>query len=355
MKIIIHGEYSGVGRNLRTALNKNKFQNLLVEHHHRGDGYKLLGNIPVLFSLMGKLWPILSILLILLKPPKILVFFSPFFIPVFPWLNTLIVKIFSKRVEKLVFMPCTNDAVWWHYEEQDPQVKPREGFLGDLNGKVHRFTRADYLKTNQIVALISDTILPMNADYLDPYLALRPDAVYCPFPIDVDNLNELANSQPKWADKIIISHGITRPGLKGSDKIVSAIQNFTPESQVGIKFNSFERVSFSRFIAELIKTDIYMDQANSHSAGIAGLTALWFCPIVFSGNSKKHKIMVKTCPIQHSAVNQVKLKKGITKAISDIQINGKYRLIEANRQWLKSNHWDTQLYVKLILGKENIR
>ena len=332
-KILIVGEFSGVGKVFKQGFQENDCEVDLISD---GDGYKAISNLHPMFQ-----YPLFRYLILILQGCKAsfkrydrVIWLSPFVFkrPLF------VIKILNTRLLKVsnihVLYCCTTDSIYWRYYPKDTDRNPLYGFLFDTNFETHRFAKEKFFKYQIKFLKKMTSVIACSEEYEKPYAKfLRRSIEIVRIPIRIPPKTEV-DVKP-----IIASHGITREGIKGTNEIAEYFEiNKIP-------LNICRKITFARFEEVLKFSRIYVDQYLSHFPGVAALFALVYCEVVVAGYRKdlvKDSQYALECPF----VDLKTFRGNLMDLLDPEQVN--FERIEINRQFLRKWH-DPKNQTSLLL------
>lgn len=331
-RILIVGEYSGVGKNIANALQS---LGCYVKHLSDGDSFKKITNSRFDNKHLNFMDFLISTSIIKLDEKyDLTIFLSPFvfkMLKISKFCNDFI----CMHSKKTVLINCTSDAVWWNYWDEINDRSPHFGYLRDLDFKPHRYANQQYLDYNIEFAKNVDTVITLAPDYTIPYQRADIHVIESFFPMEKPE--ELTvNSEGN------VFHGITRPGFKGSIYIENYLRKSFPEDKIKIT----KKTSFNDFLQELFKADMYFDQVFSQTPAMAALTALYCCPIVVTGvNRKLTSEYVNDCPAFDFKTQQADL-------VSLLNMTPKMRsqYLDENHHFLYKYHDNIKIAEEILNG-----
>ena len=275
MNVLIVGEYSGVAKNMACGFSRLKCEIDIISD---GDGYKNISSASESFflsSFIGR-WSnqVFQAVCSLRKKYDLIIFLSPF---VFKYPLSLNEWLYSKLIERSsrsTLVACTSDSVWWRDYDPANGRSPHLGSLNDTNGVAHRFAKDKYYKSNLGLLSVVDRVVALAPEYKFAYDAHKKNVDWVPFPYQVRSEVSAATRKP------LAYHGITREGFKGSKILLHVLSQF---DEGGFDTLVTKKLSHKRFVANLLESMVYLDQAYSHAPAMSALTALDLVPCVVTG------------------------------------------------------------------------
>lgn len=289
MKILLLGEYSSFNMTLRNALKHLGHE---VKLFCEIDKYKNINNPDFIYfnSKLKKLNPILNSIYAYLNFKEWdiihLIDFNIFGGLSYN-LNGYMIKILKKRCKIMSLSSCGSNYYTYKIKDKLRYNYFDENIKVDLNGR-NRFIERKFRNANKFVANIVDVIIPVNYDYALAYEKLNKNTVIVPLPIDINNvkyipLNLISN------EKIVIMHGITEIGFKGSELIINAMKRVKENYPDRVQLDIFEKVPLKDYFEKIQRAHIFIDQARSYGYGMNALYAMASGKVVLSGNEPENR------------------------------------------------------------------
>ena len=279
MKILLIGEFSGVHNNLKKGLTDLGHD---VKLAAEGDGYRKFDYdfriAPYKGEILGR---ILNLSYFIFNIRKfigydIVQFIFPFSIPYYYHYIGLIKILFSFN-KKICYYACGTDPNFLkakkHFKYFPFDNKNKEEFSHFKN---------NLLKKNYYKYFISniDCIIPSMYTY---YIGHKENNKLSN-PIPLPGSCEVSNVKKKISgSKVKILHGITRPGFKGSEYILKALDLIKKKYKNRVEIVIAEGLSFVDYNNYLKNADIVIDQCKSYDYGMNTIFALEKNCIVLSG------------------------------------------------------------------------
>lgn len=179
------------------------------------------------------------------------------------------------------------------------------------------------------------TSYPINLSPVIPMPIICSDYEYKP--------NRVVNN------KIRILHGISRPGYKGTEHIVNALNRIEKKYPNLVEVTITKRLSLVEYLKYVSNTNILIDQCNSYCYGINALIGLAMGKIVLSGAEPEHisALNIKECPVvnikpdSNHIYNQI---ENIIQTVSTIEQHGEW-----SRKFVEQQH-DAKVVAKRYLS-----
>lgn len=282
MKILLVGEFSGLHRELKKGLIQLGHDVTILA---AGDGWKNLDcdiRIPHGNNLFTKLIAGINQFKLIrsLKDYDVVQFIYPHIF------NRAVNSIFINRLifynKSSFLIAAGSDAFYWNDYKTKFRYSPHEDNLAiDLNGNRGVGSKHWFKSWNRKMASSVNAIIPVAYDYRIGYNEFKNLAKTLPMPINC------AGIQPKYfnkeSNKIIILHGISRAGFKGSRYINGALERLKEKYLEKIEVVKPERLTYSEYLDVLQRSDIVVDQALSYSYGMNALLSAAMGKVTLSG------------------------------------------------------------------------
>ncbi len=307
-KVLIVGEYSSLGSNIKKGLSENSIDTYIVTD---GDGWKKIKNIDdkvininnknfkilgktikgsgkicYLFEYFFKVKPILKkhrfdIILIMNQS-----FISNNFIPNRYnnyYLHLKFLKKILNKHGKIYMLACGDDSYYFQAQSIYKYFP-----YSEIEIKKSVFMRFNAIKKYEKILDKIDGIIPTCWDYTEAYRLFYKNNTKLKqtiqFPIDLSNVNYKKNV---IKDKIIIFHGLNREGFKGTKYIREAMENIKRKYPDKVEIVIDGRMPLEEYKKILEKSNIVIDQCKSYSYGMNALISMAQGKLVFSGNEEE--------------------------------------------------------------------
>ena len=224
MKILLLGEFSGFHTGLKEGLNSLGHEVTLASS---SDGYKNIRGADISFDpklpgIAGKVENRLRPLAALpsLKGFDVVQLINPFVFDYFGFPKEFFIKKIKNNNKKFFLSACGTDAFYFQIARMKLRYGPFQDILDfDLNSITCRFQEKEALVFNRWVAELADGIIPIMYDYECGYADLPNLKPTVPLPI---NLQKYEYSENRIHEKLMIFHGLSRYGFKGTRHVEEA-------------------------------------------------------------------------------------------------------------------------------------
>ncbi|WP_172380557.1 hypothetical protein [Vibrio sp. Vb339] len=282
MKVLVYGEFSGYGKSIAKGLSDNGIQSDVFSVI--GDGWK---DIQGDFSIRNgnkaaKLLQLLKFIPRILSYDHILVV-NPIFMD-FKYLGPLILFLARMKGIKLHLLCCGDD---YEFVKQG-----KAGRLGEwpyidieLPSKQYYSTFSDRI-IHRLVARSVVNIIPTMYDYAEAWrLSNYSCKVRSTVPLACDG--EPIECIKITKNKLTIMHGINRPGFKGSEKIINALNRLKSEYPNRVNIVLPEKLPLVEYLKVMKDVDIAIDQTKGNSYGMNAIYSMFNGQIVLAPANKK--------------------------------------------------------------------
>ena len=288
MKILLLGEFSGLHKNLKEGLS---YHGCNAEIASTGDGWKAIKpdiDLPVcthnIFSrliLRIKLYYKLS----KLRGYDVVQIVSPFIFPYrfFPYKRLL--KKIKKNNGRLFLVAAGSDSYFWRFGKKKLRYGPFDDFLRyDLKAVRYKRESERAFSFNKFVADNVDGIIPIMFEYQISYVSHPRLLDVIPIPINIDKIKYRPNVP---GEKIIIFHGLSRYGFKGTRHVEEAFRYLKDKYSDKVECIIDGKMSLPSYLKLMESTNIVVDQTNMYSSGVNGIYALAMGKLVLGGAEKE--------------------------------------------------------------------
>lgn len=292
-KILIYGEYSGLGKSISSGLNKIGYQCDVFSF--TGDGFKKIdsklkisgtNSISKFFSFIKMIPEIMSY--------DIIFIMNPLFLRL-KLLGPILLLLFKVKGIKLFLFAAGDDVEYikcgkagllgeWPYCDIS---LPSENYFSTILDKI-----VHYLTCKSVCGII-----PFAPDYKISWEHSKYSnkvGPIIPFPCD----GIVCNRVPKIG-KLKISHGINRVDFKGTVIVKEALNRIVNKYPNLVEISYPDKMVFSDYIKYLKTIDICIDQTKGNGYGMNALYALFSGCIVFAPTRESFNKIMKfdSCPI----------------------------------------------------------
>ena len=280
------GEFSGLHKNLKEGL---------VELGHgavvaaSGDGFK---KIPVDISFdfdssfngsIGKAHKRLKLLSSLsnLKGYDVVQMVNPFIFPRTMFPSQYSIDKIMKNNDKFFLSGAGSDAYYWRYGRKNLAYGTFEDNLKyDLKLSVSPLESDRAFNFNRWLVENSNGVIPIMYEYEVSYSDIANRLNTIPIPINIEKIKYQDNT---IKEKVVIFHGLSRYGFKGTRHVEEAFdylrQKYPNDLELVIEGN----LPLNEYLDLMSRTNIVIDQMNSHSLGLNGIYALAMGKVVMGG------------------------------------------------------------------------
>ncbi len=299
MKILILGDFSGFGLNLKKGFEKEKEEVILISN---GDGWKKIPgsdlNLKSYYKTNGKYVNKIERTIIGIKNRKIINKFikekEGYFDVIFIINSGMIfanfidyfritflgkdLKKLLKKDGKIYLSACGDDYFYLTYAKKilkyftyDYVDAKKIKYFLDKEKKIHNYI------DGIIPTLYDYSIGYKNSQYFKEGKVLET----IPMPIDSQIIEYKKN---KLKDKIIIFHGINREEFKGTKYIKKAMENIKKKYPDQVEIIIKGNMPLKDYKELLSNVDIVLDQCKTYGYGMNALYAMAMGKVVLSGN-----------------------------------------------------------------------
>ena len=284
MKILLLGDFSAFHKNLKEGLCELGHEVTLVSH---GDSWKKISNDISLQSphkgIRGKLdrkyiRPIK--LLPKLSGFDIIQFINPLqFSQSFNY-NGKLISLLIKRNKKSFLVAAGDDSFYFKFAPNMKYSPLPTSIEIDENNRRPVWEKKKTIRWNHTMANLVNGIIPIMYEYAQGYKEFSNLQATIPIPM---NIKDITYKENVVKDKIVIFHGLNRPGFKGTAQISQAmdiIQKRYPDKvETIIKGN----MPLDDYLDLLDRTNIIIDQIYSYSYGVNAVYSLAMGKVTLSG------------------------------------------------------------------------
>ena len=317
MKILLFGEFSGLHKNLKEGLLELGHEVTIAAG---ADGFK---NIPRDINLDSRLTGVLGQLSTRAKPflnlPKlsghdVVQIINPFF-PNAKYFPKQFFYFLLKNVNKKFFvLGAGSDAYFWRKGRKRLRYGPFDDTLKyDIKADSFYMQSDKAFKYNKKIVETSDGLIPILYEYEVSYHGCSKRLNTIPLPINTKAVEYQANSV---GSKIVIFHGLSRYGFKGTRHVEEAYGELKKKYPNELELIIEGQLPLDEYLKILRKANVVIDQVNSYSIAMNGLYALAMGKVVIGGSEPE---ALRSIGANYSPVINVKpTKESIVMAVEKL-------------------------------------
>lgn len=339
MKILLFGEFSGLHNNLKEGLIELGHEVVIASGK---DGFKDISNDinldPVFSGFLGKIESRLKPFIKLHKFVgfDIVQIINPFYpnSKFFPKeFFYFLLRIFNK---KFFILGAGSDAYFWKYGKETMRYSPFEDWLKyDIQNDFFYMQSINAFNYNRRIVDKSNGLIPVMYEYDSCYKKSSKKLNLIPLPV---NLKSISCDPNNIKDKIVVFHGLSRYGFKGTRHVENAFKVLKEKYPNDLELIINGKMPLKEYLKALKQSNIVIDQVNSYSLGMNGLFALAMGKVVLGGSEKES---LKSQGIKNSPViNVLPSKESIIEAI-DLLVKDKNKILsigERGRKFVETHH-----------------
>lgn len=284
MKILLLGDYSALYKNLKEGLVELGHDAVVASY---GDGWK---NIPrdidfgssgggVFGKVRRKLSPILNISK--LVGYDVVQYINAFYLyhPLFP--NKKYINFLKSGNERFFLSAAGDDAYFWRNGRRTLKYSPFEDFLKyDLKAQNYYMSSDKCYAYNQWLAASVDGVIPIMHEYEVSYNNHPNLRQTIPIPI---NLSRIDFSENIVGRKLVVFHGLSRYGFKGTRHVEKAFQILAKKYPNDLELVIDGGMPLDKYLDFMSRVNVVIDQTNSYSLGVNGVYAMAMGKVVLGG------------------------------------------------------------------------
>ena len=299
MKILLLGDYSSLHENLKEGLQELGFDVTTASY---GDAWKKIGsdiNFSSRYSgLLGRCIRFIKPWLLLPKLVNydVVQLISPVIFPPIWFYNSTMLKIIVKRSKKSFLLVAGDDCKY--YEVLDTfRYSPTASWKKyDNNGKPAVWESRRICRWNETLLEKVEGVIPIMYEYALGYKSHKKLKNTIAIPINVSKVKYQENI---IREKIVIFHGIIRPGFKGTYIINEALEIIKNKYPNDVEVVVKGKIPLKDYLKLIERVNIVIDQAYSYSYALNALYSMALGKVVLSGCEPEcmEELKLETCPI----------------------------------------------------------
>jgi hypothetical protein len=354
LRILLLGEFSALYKNLKEGLLECGCE---VVTASSGDGYKKIpadidfsSNLSGFFGkLSRKIMPLLNILKF--KDFDVVLIINPFIFyhALFP--NKFFYRYLKKYNKKVFFSGAGDDAYFWRHGRNELQYGPFDDFLKyDIKSDYYFLMSDKAYMFNKYLLDESNGLIPIMYEYHVSYKHENKCLEVIPIPLNLDKVEYKDNIVN---DKIVIFHGLNRYGFKGTRHVEEAFRYLKKKYPNDLELIIDGGMPLHEYLKTLSKTNVVIDQLNSHSLGVNGVYSLAMGKVVIGG---AEPIALECQNVTDSPVINVKpCSEDLIRVIESLLLNKDqvFNLGKNSRKYAENVHCHIKVAKKYLQIFEN--
>lgn len=338
MRILLIGDFSSFHKNLQDGIRELGHTCVLASS---GDGWKSVSrDIDYGSTRKGVLGAVERRIKVFktfynIKDFDVVQFIGPFCIFHLPFFTKMLINRIRGNNKKIFLVAAGTDSFYLRNADAKMEYSPVRDYLRfDVGRKQHRYSSKYNERFNQWFARVVDGIIPIMYEYsvcYEGHSNLRP---IIPIPL---NIQKISLSVPPASDTVVVFHGLTRPGFKGTRFVREAFDILSEKYKDQAEFVIDGNLPIDQYLSLIEKTHIIVDQVNSYSGGMNAIYGLAMGKVVVGGNEGGHSDEGENvCPIVNVKPNVDSVCFGIEKAIDRVKSGGAY--FTQSREYAEVRH-----------------
>lgn len=284
MKILLLGEFSGLHKNLKEGLCAIGHRPDFIGYR---DGKKRIdvdiSLEPRFTGTLGKIEKRARLLSLMpkLKDYDVVQIINPlhFYMGYFP--SSWFYRNIFTRNKSVYILGAGSDSYFWQEGRARLRYGPFEDTLEyDMQAFTARFESKRFRVFNERIVRRCTGIIPVMYEYEASYRDLRHRLETIPIPINIDKIHYHPNI-PRG--RIVILHGLTRYGFKGTRHVEKAFDILRAKYPNDLELIIAGNMPLKDYLNIMRRANLVIDQLNSYSLGVNGIYALAMGKVVIGG------------------------------------------------------------------------
>ncbi len=345
MRILLVGEYSGVHETLAKGLRTFGHD---VTVASGGDGWKgfvsdfsLNSRLP---GLLGKIdrnlaRPAVVMGRAFVAPYDVVQFMAPIALHpgrgILP-LNRAFYLSLIRASKRSFLLAAGDDGLTCRIGPQRMRYSPWADYVSiDLGGVPPIWAEPELERWNRDLAQRVSGVIPVMYDYAVGYEGFATRRPTIPLPIDVGSVAFKPNVVD---DKLVVYHGISRAGFKGSRHVVEAFERLARKYPSDIEPIVGDKMPIHEYLKVLERTNVVVDQVSSYSYGMNALYAMALGKVVLSGCEPEctQELGFSDCPVVNVTPDPDDVVRKIERLLE--QRGEVERLGQESREFVEGHH-----------------
>lgn len=280
MRILLFGEFSGFHWALKEGLLELGHE---VQLASTGDGWKKIPGADIHFgSRYAANWFNLAKNWRKLRGYDIVQFMSPVLFNARPSakLTRFILSAIRDGSDKSFLAVAGGTSIKWKAINEFRYHPYEEYRKHDLNGGKFWWENPEFAAWDTEFSHSLDGIIPVTCEYQFGYGQLNNLRPLIPLPVNLSRIEYLEN---KLNGKLVVFHGVSRYGFKGTRHVEAAFQELNRKYPNDIECIIQQSMPFTEYLALMRKVNVVVDQTYSYSAGMNALFGMAMGKVVMGG------------------------------------------------------------------------
>lgn len=294
MKILLIGEYSGLHKELKSALLSQGHEVTLAaasDFWKKFDADISLGHGDNIFS-----YKLRQLILPLAKLKSFVGFdvvhiINFYIIPRLPALNLFMVR-FLKENNKLVTLSGSGDDPFFvRFSEQTMRYSPIPNHERYDRMKPYYMRKESHINAMHDYMGCVDGVIPIMYEYFSTFNAAgysKKTSPPIPIPINCTNIKFKENT---FSERLVLFHGLNRPGFKGTFLIEKVFAELTKKYPNKLECIIEGKMPFEKYMQVIAKTNVSVDQVFSYSLAMNALYSMAQGKVVAGGGEQESSIL----------------------------------------------------------------
>lgn len=354
-KILLLGDYSSAHANLKDGLLEWGCD---VKVASNGDGWKKIPSDIFLGSTrkapIGYVEKIVRPLCNLsdLYGHDIVQLINPHIFYTYFGFNNYIIRKILNNNSKSFLMACGDDFHFFKAAKLQKYSPHPTYFSEDLNGKLPFWVTEKAANWERTLISMIDGVIPVMYEYEQAYKDYKNKIN--PIGLAV-NMNKISYSPNKLKKKLVIFHGLNRPGFKGTRHVLEAFKILGEKYPNDLELICQGNMPLNEYKKVLQNVNVVIDQMYAYSAGMNALISMAMGKITLGGNEPESLLALgqSTSPL----INILPSANSIISVIEDLleRRNEIEEMGYDSMNFVKQNHGHTVIaekYIKAWRGTE---
>lgn len=342
MKVLLIGEYSGLHKELKNALQRLGHEVTLAaacDFWKKFDADISLGHGANIYSYKARQFLLPFVNLSKFQGYDVVHVINFYIIPRVPYLNLLFVR-YLKRHNKVVTISGSGDDPFFvKYSEETMRyspIPPHERYDRRKPYYMRSQAHVDYMRAYMEHV---DGIIPIMYEYYSTFKAAGYEGKLCkPIPIPIDGEKIKYSESGGYDGKLVFFHGLNRPGFKGTFLIEKSFDELKRKYPRDVECIIEGKMPFEKYMEVLSRTHISVDQVFSYSLAMNALYSMAQGKVVAGGSEPESAILYEGAlpPVYNLVPDQTKMQDTFERILDER--NGLPTLAKASRDFVLWHH-----------------
>ncbi|MEA5669846.1 hypothetical protein VA602_00670 [Pseudomonas sp. MH2] len=295
MKILLIGEYSGLHKELKSALVALGHDVTLAaasDFWKKFDADINLGYGSNIYSYKARQLALPFLKINQFKGYDVVHLINFYTVPRLPYLNLWFIRYLKKHNSIVTLSGSGDDPFFVKYSEETMRYSPIPWHEKYDRGQPYYMRAQSHLAAMRACMQYIDGVIPIMYEYYSTFCAAGyAGKVAKPIPIPIDT-QRISYAETQAGDgKLVFFHGLNRPGFKGTFLVEKSFETLKLKYPNDVECMIEGRMAFDKYMNVLSRTHISVDQVFSYSLAMNALYSMAQGKVVAGGAEAESSIL----------------------------------------------------------------